>query len=489
MGLSSEMQTGHSPFIQAEKKIGEDEILNMLNTGRSERVEWLPGRAPVSDIATALVAMANAHGGTLVLGVAPRSDKPAGVDDTENAVNCVLEAALSIEPPLIIPVPQVVQVKGVAMVVVQVPRGMPYVYALEGRFIRREGTVNSPMSPHALRRLMLERGDVTFEAEPARNARREDLDWDRVETYATSLSGMGGASAEQLLVKRGCLVRLDGQLVPSNAGILLFGKDPQQFLRGADITAARFAGSAMGDVFTRQDITGTLPQQIERAETFLVDNLRKGVQLGERMARTEQLEYPLKAVRELVVNAVAHRDYSIHGDGIRLYLFSDRLEITSPGGLPGPVTVDNIVDERFSRNSAIVQVLSDMGFIERLGYGVDRVIALMREMSLPEPKFAETAGGFRVTLYNKPVRDDSSEPELFGGIFRGQHINRRQEYALDFLINRKNARITNKDLQELCPEVHSETIRRDLADLVSRGILIKMGEKRGSYYVLKKQSK
>jgi len=298
---------------------------------------------------------------------------------------------------------------------------------------------------------------------------------------------MGGVSPEQVLLKRGCLTRRYEALVPTNAGILLFGRDPQQFLRGADITAARFAGSEMGDVFTRQDIGGTLPQQIRRAETFLVDNLRKGVQLGDRMARSEQMEYPLKAVRELVVNAVAHRDYSIQGDGIRLYLFSDRLEITSPGGLPGPVTVDNIVDERFSRNSAIVQVLSDMGFIERLGYGVDRVIALMREMNLPDPKFAETAGGFRVILTNKPVAETTSaEPELFGGVFRGEPINRRQEFALDFLINRKNARITNKDLQELCPEVHSETIRRDFADLVSRGILIKMGEKRGSYYVLKK---
>ena len=488
--LPSNAQPTQTSFVDAGQAISEQEILEMLEAGRSAVVAWLPGRAPVGDIAEALAAMANAHGGTLLLGVAPRADKPVGVDDAENAINCVLEAALSIEPVLIIPLPQLVQVKGSQMVIVQVPRGMPYVYALDGRYLTRDGASNGPLSPQRLRRLMLERGDVTFEAEPARNAQKEDLDWDQVESYAKSLSGMGGISPEEVLIKRGCLVRHEGNLCPTNAGVLLFGKDPQQFLRGADITAARFAGMEMGDVFTRQDISGTLPQQIRRAETFLADNVRKGVQLGDRMARTEQPEYPQKAVRELVVNAVAHRDYSIHGDGIRLYLFSDRLEITSPGGLPGPVTVDNIVDERFSRNSAIVQVLSDMGFIERLGYGVDRVIALMRETSLPEPEFAETAGGFRVTLYNKPVSsEEETEPDLFGGIFRGQHINRRQEYALDFLINRKNARITNKDLQELCPEVHPETIRRDLADLVSRGILIKMGEKRGSYYVLKKQQK
>lgn len=467
----------------------EKELLNLLQGGQNEVLNWLPGRAPVEDIATTLAAMANTHGGVVLLGVAPRSDAPVGVDNPDDAINRVLEASLSIAPPLIIPLPQRVQVKGSTMVVVQVPRGMPHVYGLDGRYLARQGSTDVPLTPSQLRRLLLERGDVTFESEPTRYANNDALDWEQVEAYVENLHGMRELSPEQVLIKRGCLVPVEGELQPTNAGILLFGKDPQQFIRGSDITAARFAGKEMSDIFTRQDIAGTLPQQIRRAETFLIDNLRKGVQLGDKMARQERLEYPLQAVRELVVNAVAHRDYSIQGDGIRLYLFSNRLEITSPGGLPGPVTLDNIVDERFSRNSAIVQVLSDMGFIERLGYGVDRVLALVKEDNLPEPEFIETAGGFRVTLFNKPVVDDEAEePELFGGVFQNQAINRRQEYALDFLINRKNSRITNKDLQELCPGVHSETIRRDFADLVSRGILIKMGEKRGSYYVLKKQS-
>ncbi len=81
-----------------------------------------------------------------------------------------------------------------------------------------------------------------------------------------------------------------------------------------------------------------------------------------------------------------------------ILLFSDRIEFYSPGRLPGHVTVDNLVDERFSRNEAIVQVLADMGFIERLGYGIDRMIRLMAEAKLPEPRFEETAAGFRVTL-------------------------------------------------------------------------------------------
>jgi ATP-dependent DNA helicase RecG len=166
------------------------------------------------------------------------------------------------------------------------------------------------------------------------------------------------------------------------------------------------------------------------------------------------------------------------------------MEVHSPGGLPGPVTVANIKDERFSRNPIIVQVLADMGFIERLGYGVDRVIELMKQQHLRAPEFKERAGGFCVVLYNevnlpKAELIESTIPQ-FDGKYHGMPINPRQEAALIYLHTEGNSRITNSDLQSLCPDVHPETIRRDLADLVIKHILQKMGEKRGSYYTLKR---
>jgi ATP-dependent DNA helicase RecG len=338
----------------------------------------------------------------------------------------------------------------------------------------------------------MERGEVSFETEVTRAAAIDDLDWEKAKAYVNSLTGIG-ENVEQVLLKRGCLVEQDGNVRPTNAGVLLFGKDPQRFIRGADITAVRFAGEAMSDTFSRQDIVGTLPDQIRRAETFLVDHLRKDIQLGQSMAREENFEYPMEAARELVVNAVAHRDYRISGDGIRLFIFSSRMEVTSPGGLPGPVTIDNIKDERFSRNPAIVQVLSDMGFIERLGYGVDRVIDLMQQQKLHAPEFEERSGSFRVILRNENLAMAESGGSIklpaaqFNGFFRGEQINPRQESALIYLHQEGNSRITNSDLQALCTDVHPETIRRDLADLVAKKILRKMGEKRGSYYILNQE--
>ena len=470
----------------------EPDLKTLIKRGRDTRVDWFSEQTPINAIATSMMAMANSLGGTIVLGVAGPTGSPLGLRDTDSAIDRVLQSALALDPPLIVPVPRVSTINGQTVVSVNIPPGMPHVYSLDGRYLARSGDENRPLKPNQLRRLLFERGEAHFETEIASGATLTDLDWEKVEVYAHLLSGMGAADVNKVLLRRGCLVAKEGALYPTNAGILLFGSDPQHFVRGAEITAARFAGETMSDTFSRQDLLGTLPDQIKRAETFLVDHLRKGVQLGSGMARQESFEYPLEAARELVVNAVAHRDYSIGGDGIRLFIFKDHMEITNPGRLAGPVTVDNIRNERFSRNPVIVQVLSDMGYIERLGYGVDRVIHLMQQHSLDIPQFVETDGGFQVILRNTPVISppplvaQGPEELLLSGMYAGQEINTRQEAALIFLNTPGNSRITNSDLQQLCPDVHAETIRRDLVDLVTKDILQKMGQKRGSYYILKR---
>lgn len=464
-----------------------DEITQLVKTGRGQRAEWFADQPPLATLASAMSAMANSQGGVIILGVAAGSIE--GTRNVSEAVDIVLQAALAIDPPLIVPLPDVLRINAKAVVVLQIPSGMPHVYGLDGRYLQRQGLDNVPLKPPDLRRLMIERGEASFETELTHGATLSDIDWDKAKSYSASLSGIGEGQAEQILLKRGCLAERDGVLRPTNAGMLLFGKDPQRFMRGADITAVRFAGDSMSDTFTRQDISGSLPDQIRRAETFLIDHLRKEIQLGQTMARAENFEYPLEAARELVVNAVAHRDYQISGDGIRLFIFSNRMEVTSPGGLPGPVTIDNIKDERFSRNPTIVQVLSDMGFIERLGYGVDRVIDLMNQQKLHAPHFEETSGGFRVVLRNESLQraEVKSTPDAhqIKTLYPAVELNPRQEIALLYLHN-DGSRITNSDLQSLCPDVHAETIRRDLADLVAKNILQKMGEKRGAYYVLKR---
>jgi ATP-dependent DNA helicase RecG len=339
--------------------------------------------------------------------------------------------------------------------------------------------------------LLVERGAVQFEARAPQDATLDDLDPQQVQAYLDKVTQAGllpgSLTADELLFRRGCLKRVDGTYQPTYAGLLLFSRYPQQWLPNATILAGRFPGYNLSDTYLKQDITGTLPEQLRQAEAFVQSNLKSSVRMV-GLTHREAPEYPLDAVRELLVNAVAHRDYNQQGDNIHLFIFADRLEVQSPGGLPGPVTLHNLLEARFARNVIITQVLSDLGFVERLGYGLDRVFESMKSMKLPPPHFEEVAGSFRVTLenaHNDLPGDQGSgyQYEVDLSLYQRLNLHPRQQAALEYLS--RYQRITSHQYQELCPEVHAETLRRDLVDLVSQGILIKVGDKRATYYILK----
>jgi ATP-dependent DNA helicase RecG len=458
-----------------------EDLRTLLENGPSDRVVFVRPGVAASKLAEILAALANASGGTVVIGVDERGAAVIGVPDLQEVFNTAIEAALDVEPPLVIPLPRVAEIDSAAVVVVSVPEGMPHVYSFRGRYPVRAGRANRILTTPELRRLMLERGEVVFESEAALSASRADLSEDKIRRYLAAIEeGIGGLSPEAVLRQRRCLTP-EGR--PTNAGILLFGRDPQEFVPGSEVIIVRYAGREQSDTYLREDIRDTLPEAIRRAEAFVVNNMRIGARLT-GLAREERHEYPREAVREAIVNAIAHRDYSIRGQETRIFMFADRIEITSPGRLPGPVTLDNIHEERFSRNETIVQVLSDLGFIERLGYGIDRMRRLMAEANLPPPALRETANGFQVTLYGHGDHLVTIERAPFrASQWAHLGLNDRQEHAM--LLVSQQGRVTNRDLQEFAPDVSAETIRRDLSDLVDKNLLLKIGEKRATYYILK----
>ena len=449
-------------------------------TEQGEQVAFNRETATPARLAETLVAFANGGGGTLLIGLDPRSGKPQGLSNPDAVLDRALAAALATDPPLIIPLPVLAELEGQTVLSITVPPGLPHVYSYRGKYLVRDGTQNRPLNPRQLRRLMMERGTASFESLVPDGATLDDINWAEAERYLAELGGLSSDSREEALLKRGCLAQKEGGLLPTNAGLLLFGLDPQRWIRSSVILVVRYAGATMADSFIRQEIRGTLPEQIRHAEAFVVENMRRGMRLL-GLERVEETEYPVEAIREAIVNAVAHRDYQIRGDEIRVLMFSDRIEFYSPGRLPGHITVKNMVDERYSRSETIVQILSDMGFIERLGYGIDRMIRLMAKAGLSAPRFAETAAGFQVTL----VGQGSALVSEHVDTLRWQHLglNERQEKALGYLADK--GRITNREYQQLCPEVSAETIRRDLADLVGKNLLLKIGEKRATYYIFK----
>lgn len=474
----------------------------LLAQAPGPRLAFVRSKFRVEELAQTLVALANAHGGTVVIGASGRGKLPDGVGDVQTAHEAALEAALVCTPPLVLPLPEVARAGAATLLLISVPPGLPHVYSLHGKYLRRAGAEDEPIPPDGLRRLLLERGATSWERLAPEQARLDDFDAAKVAQYARRIGTAAESDARGFLFRRGALARrpttddrqpahdapqwsvVAGQpsFVPTNAGMLLFARDVERFFPQAEITLVRYRGREMSDEFIREDVRDTLPEAVRRAEIWLSEHMRRGSRMI-GLEREDWTQFPLGAVREALVNAVAHRDYTVRGEGIRIALFGDRLECYSPGRLPGHVTLQNLIEERFSRNETLVQVLADFGLIERLGYGIDRMLRQMANAGLPPPEFRETAAGFLVTLRGH-VGDDRLDAGAFDTAeWRKLGLNERQIGAMQYIAEQH--RLSSRDMQDLAPDVSAETLRRDLADLVERGLLLKVGEKRGTYYVLK----
>jgi ATP-dependent DNA helicase RecG len=461
--------------------MAEEELLDLIAQGEGPACAFLPARFRMPALGETLVALANSHGGVVVLGVhSGRRNPVEGLIAPDEVRALVQEVAQDCTPPLELPSSEVVTVHGRSLLVVTVPDGLSQAYHYHGLYLRRIGNENLLPSSTELRAFLLERGEEHFETLVPPGASLEDLDMARVKEYAAERQAVP-ADPLQALWQRGCAILTPDGVRPTYAGLLLFGRNPQLYLPHAQVLLVYHQGTTAGPEPLRQEAGGTLPEQVRQAESFLQSHMRRG-RMWVDSARVEVTEYPLEAVREALVNAVAHRDYSLRGQEIRVEMYQDRIEVYSPGRLPGPVSEENLLEERFSRNPAICQVLSDLGYLTRLGHGLARMATLMEEAHLPRPAWRELRAGFLLTLKGPsgvPLGELPADPQALARL----GLNERQVRALLYL--GEKGRLSGRELQELCPEVSSDTLRRDLADLVSRGLLLKVGERRATYFILK----
>jgi ATP-dependent DNA helicase RecG len=455
-------------------------------------------------IAEHLVAFANTDGGTIVMGYDERG-KPIGRVTPEDIEGALREAASMTRPMVRASLEQADASGGGPSLVVRVPRSTDLHSLLDGRVLIRMGVNNRPLTGDEIRNLATSKNSGDYETETVPGATLADLDDDVIAEY-TSKRELRTRRVETR--DRAALLReigaIDMRGNPTVGGILLFGKNPQAFLPNSGIvfvkwpgTDARAEGGAMG-YGRREEIGGPLARVIEKAWQVTFEEMRVGA-IVKGPQREEVLEYPELAVREALVNAVCHRDYKLKGRRIEIRKFADRLEILSPGGLAGYITLDNIVEEHYSRNPRLVQGLFQWGYIEELGLGIDRMIEELTLAGHPQPKFEPKQNSFSVVMSNMRERrmthnivinapvstsvtldaqsvDASAQPNQLT-------VNERQARMLQYL--REHGRITNRDYQTLVPNVSPETLRMDLADLVDKGVLMRVGEKKGTYYILK----
>jgi len=452
----------------------------LLQQGPTSRLEFLPDPDP-DLLAEALVAFANTDGGTIVVGL-DATGSFVGQTYNEDLEGVLRVAEGQCRPPVVLGNWEQVELEEGTVVVVRVPRSTELHALQDGRVLVRSGAENRPLGGDEIRRLASTKSTGDFEAETVPGATIKDFDRDILDEYLQKreerLRRVFTGNIEDLLKEIGALTEA-GQ--PTVAGILLFSKYPQQWLPQSGIVFVKFIGveprgeDGLAGYGRREEVTGPLARLVENLwELTWGEMAVSAVVRG--LEREETFEYPAFAVREALVNAVCHRDYRLKGRRIEVRMYSDRLEVISPGGLPGFITVDNIVDEHFSRNPRLVGALFHWGYIEELGLGIDRMIEEMVQAGHKPPSFDAKPYSFSVTLYNARERLMANAPG-------GRILNNRQSRALQYI--RDHGSITNREYRTLCPDVSAETARLDLSELVDQGVLLKIGSKKGTYYILK----
>lgn len=352
---------GDSEDILNRIKLGEDSALELKNVEFSGRSISAPHRNSMSD---ELAAMANARGGVFFIGVEDKTRKITGIpidklDVTEEWLRNIANDLIN--PPLdcVILKKSVVDEDGgdKYLIKVEVPKSI-FVHKSDGGYFTRIGSSKREMSPEVLARLFQQRSQnrqICFDEQIVMKARLSDMDkalWTRFRTDISSAEDI-----EFLTKLRLASQGEDGEIHPTVSGILLCCDSPEEFIPNAFVQAVCYMGDKVdSEQIDMQDVTGPLDAQIKDACKFVKRNMR--VAAVKDPARTEFPQYSMSAVFEAVVNAVAHRDYSIYASKIRMRVFSDRLEIYSPGAIPNTMSLESLPLRQYSRNELIASLLA-----------------------------------------------------------------------------------------------------------------------------------
>jgi len=453
-----------------------------------------------------LSAFANqTDGGTVVLGLDEESGyAPVGVEDPQVAITQLTNVASLMVPPLR-PDVVVVEVAGNKILVAEVAEcpydQKPCYYdpsGLNSGSRIRVGNTNRRMTDYEILGFISNRSQPTHDQDPVKQAALDDLDRERLQAYLATIRGghprvwerlhLEGRPMSEQLDQLGLVVSEGGRIVPTLASLLCFGVWPQRFFPSLTLTFVRYPGRTPDEKGPRGErfldncrCDGPLAEVAEQAVRRIAANMRQSL-LVEGLFHRTLGEYPDEAVREAIINAVAHRDYSplARGSAIRVEMYADRLEVRSPGGLYGPVNESNLEQTQSTRNQLVMRLLEDMGLVENRGSGIRAMIAAMRSAHLEPPRFRDTRSEFRVTFRNASLMDPESIRWL--NQYAGFPLNDNQRMALVYL--RQNQRMTNSDYRRLNNVQDTLQATRELGELADLGMTTMHGAKRGAFYAL-----
>jgi ATP-dependent DNA helicase RecG len=459
-----------------------EEIRTLISRGEGQSLELKRSLAELETGVRAAAAMANTDGGHVLFGV--RDDGAIlGVQVGAQTRERVVQAITGNTDPTLYPSVEYVDLDGRTVILVTVPRSEDKPHLMRGRAYKRVGAADVQMSRAEYERLLLARRQPPFDQRLVEGATYADLSETKVRDFlrrrqeAYPDATPPGAPLSQVVVEvlEGARER-DEKLVLTYTGLLFFGQAPQRFLPRAEVKLARFQGTTTLAFIDRLIVHGTLPEMLDEAERFIRRNTRTAMRVVE-FESVQVTEYPYDAIREGLVNAMAHRDYH-HSSGIQVNIFDDRLEVMSPGEALIPLS--DLEGAHVTRNEVLCRRFRDVGEMEKFGTGITKMKRLMREHGLGEPAFEERGSFFKTTFHGPGDRILDLIPRAGVTDLRTLGLNERQIEALRLMVN-EGQELSNREYRQAFG-VATRTAARDLRQLVETGMVRQIGRGRNIKY-------
>ncbi|MFN0146990.1 MAG: ATP-binding protein [Dehalococcoidia bacterium] len=384
----------------------EERLGALLKTREDQWLERKGGRVQARAVGETLVAFANAEGGLLAVGLgngAVSGIKTADENELRQAARNFTEPPVRHSFELLPAVNERGEADRIALIEVEASE---HVHRMSsGEVFLRVGDENRKLRELEVVELEYDKGQSAFDGRAVPGAGLDDLDEGLLDQYFARLQPH--KPGLEVLEARGLLTRNGRTLVPTTAGVLVFGRSPQRFLPEAWVRVIEYRGrtrllGAAANIVADRRFEGPLPEQLRAVREHLKQTVATAIRLGAGGRFQAVPLIPEQAWQEAVTNAVIHRSYSMAGDHIRVELFDDRLEVESPGRFPGLVRIDNIRSTRFARNPRIARALADLGYGRELGEGVDRMFEEMERAGLSDPLYEQRPASVRVSLIADP---------------------------------------------------------------------------------------
>ena len=380
--------------------MNEKGLSETIEKGEDTFTEFKEEKAHSDDLAAEIVAFANTEGGKILLGISDKKEVRGVSNPDKEMLRVENVSRNNCEPPLTVNIEKI-KINNEIVLGIYIPKGpeRPYRTNRGVYYIRTSSGKRQATREELLRLYQATRSFYYDElAVPATSVDELDILYFRrffERFFQTRIEE--DLDLNKLLENMKILTRLDKNLVFTVGGYLLFGLNPQKELPFCKITVAKFEGNEIGEAFEKKDLEGNLEEQIKAADTVLNLYLKTRVRI-KGFENELKPEIPKEVLRELVVNAVAHRDYHIASQ-IRIFIFDNRMEVISPGKLPNRTTLENIkLGVHSERNPLIVSYLAKMGYMTQIGTGIVRMIRLLREHTGKEPEFEERDQEFVVII-------------------------------------------------------------------------------------------